>query len=621
MEKRYPDRLVAAFGNDLTDKNITYIRTVQSLGYAFLALDIEAVQIAKKRKIPYVYFDRWISLAMINKAIVRAVSWQKCWYAETKKLFFEEGICWPKLDQDAMYIFWKEVFVASEFLKQFIKHNGVDVKYIGSDSFQPVIYFHSNDIWKTLTDHYLRRTAIVHVFRKYILIAGRLAKYVMTSMLHDGKIGWHKIVHCLTPRVYDQTRPILFVLNQWELDRYKTIIKKLERKTDYPVKVGVLGLNDDMCRAAARKYSIHVEPIPQVSFQAPFGGKFLSAYQSLQESKNRSWREIFYVLNYHFFYYCCVRWNQLITLKHDLEHYIDHENPLAVVTSQLNDAENQLPALVAHLNNIPTFSIPHALLSRYNTGNQMSDAMLVDSEFQKKVLNRIKTKDQNVIVAQDIIPYSSYATSRIKERYGASGRKYRMLVLLPSSSMTMNLERLFTPYVYLSSYIKDLENLISLGQELSKRIELIFKFHPLDAKRDVLSLVSGKFPGHRHIILPRDADLADVLEHIDLVIDMNNASGSADIHAIKLGKPLLFYCRSMVVIPDYQISGLYKAGRMIETPKKLESVIRRICKDPMYIQALREKSHKFFMKYLRNESAPSMADIISKTLHRYENTK
>ena len=606
-----PNKIVGLFGADLTTDNAQKFIDRLQKGYTLLVLDGKARALALQAGLPHVLVDEWFGAKQMRQAAHEALKIERLWYRSAEDFFTIKGIRWPLLDHQAMFWFWRDIVLAFQFIEAFLSAGGREVHFLTPWSGKPALFYDSSAPWKGIFELFFGAgeagsMILTEDQRRYLsrYAAGLFSKLQAmpfdqrSEMLYadgllpnpSGREGFHP------------EGDVVLAINPYEGERFLPVLKKMSSL--FPGKVRVVFIFPHSLAARLMEESgIRVETLSAPVFaDQKAAEQFEAGYKVLLEKTgDQFWHIPLTHLQNHFEYYFRERWPGLIiSLDHWLQFW-EKIQPRAVFTSQLIDAESQLPAEAANRLGIPTFSLPHG---DYYLGDeaQPSQKMLYGFETHKQCLLRGGHRKDKVIGCQDVVLENEYRT-RPSALFPLEKDRLKILVL---SSMT-TLEGVFMPLVSLKDQEEAFRSLKTPPPELDRLIFIRYKVHPNWPDLEVLKNAGIDLEKE---VLPIDSDLHGLLDHFDLVIDLNFSSGSALIHALRKHKPILLYWPCGVNFSHWHEDLFSTAGPLIKDAPTLWQTIARFLNEADFAAGLKNQSAVFARKYLDPSALPGLKELL-----------
>jgi|GEM_PF-2605123 len=625
---RKPSKLLALFGSEINFGSLQVITKFTNEGYVILAFDSKAISFAKKNNLPYVSLDNWINAETIYQCTVVANKFERSWYQNKALDFTHDGVCWPELDRDAMYFYWRVTTVASVFMESFLEKGGEDIHYLSFDRL-PSIFYYKSDTWKTVIDMYLGKS---HVdmnsesnFDKNLLMSKRVKElagdiHILDPLVVDswGNDRAHRMytTSSYSSKLDSFKRKALFALNPGELYRFMPVIKTMGKEFKGEVKIYLLVHNVNLAKEWRTKLQINVFPGPvgqRINLQLQ--DQFFRAYQEIRNNSMGEPWNITLNVDYHFEYYCKNRWPRLSSLLGSWRDIWTNEKPAAVIVSSLMDAESQLPALAANRLGIETFSIPHTQFPRIKNV-QFSKNILYDFIPYKDVLEKTGVAYDRLIACKEIVSSRPYPT-HAKFENSISKSKLRILILVGNTRAGVSsADNVIIPNVLPTKHAEAINQLLHPPKEYDDMVEIKFKIHPLDPEYEIFDLADID---KEENLLPVETDLLAILDTFDVIVDLNYGGASALLPCIKKKMPLLFWWNGLLKQADYNAEVFLESGELITSAEDFWKIVSRILSDQQYLDSLVERGSKFYKKYMDNQNYPSLVEIVEAKTSRLFN--
>ena len=277
--------------------------------------------------------------------------------------------------------------------------------------------------------------------------------------------------------------------------------------------------------------------------------------------------------------------------------------PRAVVTSALFDAESQLPAEAANHLSIPTFAIPHAgamiaektISSRY---------ILYSCKTQKSAFEYKDIEANRLFACRDTVAKNDYKTRSIATTSKNNG--WRVLALRNPCGP----DGCLLPSTNIRYHLNALHVLANPPADIAEQLSLHIKVHPNYPDSELYDFPEIELSQH---VLPADSELHEVLQQTDLVVSVNYA-GSALIHVLKSGKPIIFLRTMWQQEPDLEL--FLPAGRTVRTHNQFWSSIKDFFTKPEDAAQMVSNARNFCSNYLDDSGYPDIGEIVEQKLRK-----
>ena len=604
--------LVALFWSDFNSPELRRIVARLKEGYQVLALDVKVVLFCVQNNIPCTCIEDWVDRETIYQCTVLAHHFEKTWFRDYRRLFSRDGLCFPDLDSEAMYHFWRETVVASVFMELFFKKGGREI-FIPRNEKAPSVYYYRADTWKSIVENYLNKAQGPYsMLDRVKAFAGDLR--MIDSAIGDARFSpgfkSHSSLEKGDMPSVKEYRPaplkIAFAINPGEIGRFEPAIQKIKHLEWAHTTVYLNTHDPKQCDTLAREWGIPFLPIPATDRAA---GRLSEAlYSACQKVRSNCVGRLGYsiAVDYHFKYYCFHRWPALYAMYEGWKILWEREQPSAVVVSSLLDAESQLPAVAANRYGIETFSLPHArFLSIENS--QSGRQILYDFVPYRNDLEKVGVDPGRLVGCRDLLGSYPYPTYR---RVAIEKKAINILALVGNTNGVVEDGDLLVPRVLASAQIEAIRCLANPPDELKESVQIKFKVHPVGAEMEMFELAGVNID---ESLLPTDTDFTAALDSFDLVADINN-TGTAVLSAINREMPLLMWWNGLVKRVNYNVEVLLEAGESISDGREFWRCVSRIVDDGDYRKKLTGKSKAFKKKYMNTDRYPTLAQIIRRSL-------
>ncbi|MBM4053447.1 MAG: class I SAM-dependent methyltransferase [Planctomycetes bacterium] len=611
------NKLFAFFGYDLANNDLTILQNAAKSGYTLFALDAKAISFAIEANLPYMLIDNWIDAKTMRHIANEALRTERRWFEPAKELFTRAGICWPLFDHAAMFWFWRDVTLASFFIQRFIDGGGDEIKFLKPCSFKPTVYYDKSESWKTIFDSYFH-SPDKHLYNGnntsgllQYLNANKIQSVINTKCRFSQEerstinLSLSRSNHSIKSiPLKERSGKIVFALNQGESHRFTHVIKQLSEQYSGKVEAIILFYDPHMAKVLSEAWSIPVYCCPsEHKVDVSLRDRFVEGYRvSLNNASGKPWYFPMKHMQYHFEYYCRHRWPMLAASLSTWMEIWKLVKPNVVLTSQLIDAESQLPAEAANRLGIETFAMPHG---GFYLGDeaQVSKNNLYSFKTHKYHLKKGGIPEENIVACKGIVADNEYQMKGINlEMLTSEKPTWKILVL----STMATLDGVFLPIVSLQGQINAFKILNNPPQNIADKLFIKFKVHPGWPDLESLSVAGINI---ERDVFPPNSDLHSILHHFDLIIDLN-LSGTAIIHTIRAIKPILFFWPCRVNFSHWYEEIFLQAGKLADNPEKLWKHITRFFTEDKFAQLLRNKVEIFANNYLDDGNFPTLGDLI-----------
>lgn len=588
------------FGDDLAKIGVEALKKEYRSGHCILPLDTSAVGLVQKVGLPFSLIDQWLGVDDIIRTKVQAASWENDWFLSEKEKFTADGICWPIFDHEAMYWFWRDLTLFNALADKFNEKGGQEISILLNKTLRPAVYYFRSDIYAIFLSAVLGNKA------KKIIIPQQkdnsLSEILSTTSIISFT-GNLENRNCSSLSLLEGK--IILALNPGEINRFKPVIKDLVKF--FPGNVAIVTIYP------CPKEIVDGLPIPVIS---PSYGKYSETRVSERFSKAFSrmvdlaggypWQNALRHLKYHFQFYCKYRWPVLASNFKSWHELWSQHKPRAVIVSSLADSESKLPAEAAKRSGIPTFTIPHG--GAWSIGKLAeTDTVLYNSVPMRKVFEHYGTSANNLKPCRGIIDTHEYPVSA--NDAVIDKRPWKVLVLT-------------NPIFYLSAFpaihpFKQIEALKALDQppeNISKKLSLTIKAHP---KRPDIELFPEVSRNLAEKVVNPNFDLNSLLEQTELIIALNY-SGAALFHALRSGKPVIFFWTdpfiNIKIDPGHFSDLLLPAGLLVHSKDELWKAVEAFFTNPEFAKELILKGKEFTRSHLDEDNYPSVSDVVHQVL-------
>jgi hypothetical protein len=602
------------YGADIAQKGIEFLLEMHQKGYVIVALDVPAVGMAANAKIPYTVIDDWLTNEELKEATEKANYCEENWYIDAHDQFSIDGICWPEFDHSAMHNFWAEVCLCEAFAHEFVNRGGVSLVIFRHDPPCPSVYYYSpTDVGKAILISLLHEKVMVHLLpsplKEPISISQviRIAAFIKNSLYRSLK---NVVTNPNNPKI-DLTGikdSILIAINPGEVARFTPIIENLVNQNGLDCSAAVLTTNKVRAIETSKRWKIPViigysEGTPSKDTKDPF---LLALKIVKDKAKGKPWERALNVLDFHFKNYCEERWPRLLMDYRLWCTIIRNAPPRAIIVSSLLDAESHLPTAAAKYYHVPSFSILHGGVSE--AGRPVQDFILYGVSTQCIPYTQLGVSPGRLLPAANILMQNEYPVQN--ERIIHQKNRINILVLTTDVGFLG-----FLPHSGIRGQMNALTIFNQIPTDLTDKIEVYIKVHPNPRYSDIELIEAAGIDVEKYV-LPRNSDLASILESVQLVVAVNNWSTSV-LQAAMAGKPLiLLWTTCSYGKPEYNLDFCKKSGKLVHNGDEFWDCIRRYIYDPAFSLEMHHISEKFKLGYLDNSAYPDINTVIQSTLTR-----
>lgn len=603
-------RLLAFFGSDVEDRSPELLREAFSKGYTVLALDASAIGIATKAKVPYTLIDDWIDSTAMLQAREKAAACEQRWFQAARDKFTLDRVCWPEFDHHAMNWFWADIMLAMALVETFRACDVQEVTFFQSHSRRPAVYYSPSDVsgslWEAelpgVAKPYKLQQATSTILQK--LFSYRLLRYTRS------RVG--KVVRQIRRRSTTVTVPsairgkvVVLAFNPGEFHRFTPVIRQLYKSLPGKIAAAILSPDQATADRIAAEWSIPVALGPSSIAADPAPGQqFLRGYaQALDAAGGQPWQKPLKHLQFHFEYYCKQRWPMLADRLRFWSELWRVACPKAVLVSQLQDSESQLPAEAAKHLGIPALSISHGAGPGRPRYVVPSTCILYSLSTQRSVFERSGVPAHRLIACRDVVVENEYPVIPI--RMGTARHAWRLLALTDPIGSSGCLSPTTSPIAQLEA----LRTLDSPPTDIAKKLSLKIKVHPKYTDVELFGTVSNRLSDN---VLPPDSELKSVLKDTDLVVAVNYC-GSALVHVLRAGKPLVLFWTDFLigkVEPHAHADLFLPAGTLVRNLGEFWDLVRRFFTDSEVGRRMRLKAQEFCRNNLDDSNYPGIDEVV-----------
>jgi len=293
------------------------------------------------------------------------------------------------------------------------------------------------------------------------------------------------------------------------------------------------------------------------------------------------------LLQFHFRYHFTSIWPRMAEYARVLERYLMEAQPRWLVGSSSPSSAQLFPYYVAAKVGIRSIALPHGYV-------QMGDSRIGSSLLAcRNLFERIHfthsfPDDRQILMCRNAADELSYCAKPLKDfSYGPQ----KLVIILtggpdfPETIMSMA-DR--------NKFLQAFSQLAEVPEDLTD-LHFLIKAHPrlpLSSIFQTLGIQSSQMT-----VVDPQSSLVDLLNQAWAVI-MFNHFGSAVVHAIRAGKPILFLNSAQLFWPLTEWLS-FPSGEVVEDIPSLWNLLRRLKTSPLYYQELLEKCQTFKSEYLQ----------------------
>ena len=579
--------------------------------------------LASEAETPYRVVDDFVDAEAVKEALDENDECALHWFESARDDFTVDGICWPEVDWASMGYFWRNVRLATKLADAFKKTGIQEFRFFRHFSPRPQIGPSKSDVCSVLWE-----AELPGISRPLISFEElRLSRFTQSV-----KRACRRLVYRMgkpaapassnTPRV--SPGGILVVMASVEALRFTNLLRLLAKH--FPGETSV-AMTAPFPRVEPETLWGESVPIvygpafppaswlPRAAWKVMAYGmrdlarRFLNGYlKTTAASGGRPWKRPLETLRFHFEYYCLHRWPWLH--QRNLRFWSDlwaQTQPRLVLISSVDDAPFRLPSTTAKLHGIPTLAVPHGGVFGARTADipPMADSSLYGIKLQKRLHELLGLPPSRLFACKDLVAPNEYPIKINASPY-SSHAKLRLLALTETTDEGTNLVK----SVSLSSQYAALKALSEPPADIESLIELAVKVHP---NYHDIAIIAAVGPTLRSKVMPLDSDLHQIIEEVDLVVAVNYY-GSALIHVLRAGKPVLYFLTERDPLVNREQSWWFKlfldGTTLARTSEEFWNLVRSFLADPMLAAAMSRKAEKFARDNLDDSGFPCIGEVI-----------
>ena len=602
------NKLFVFFGSDIEKIGINTLSRLYKKGFSLLPLDSPGIGFSFKANCPFYLIDDFIQVDELVDCKIKATHYETLWYKNSEYDFSIDGICWPKFDRYAMYHFWKCVTFTIKLAEK-ISCLGIDeLAFCMNREPLPFLYYYPSDVHAVILSNFFSQKVVPIYFDKKI---NKKAERLLTTQ----KICFLDNSNNESLNISTIQDKVLITINSGEFYRFRPAIEQLYMYFPNKMASVLISPGYEKSIILANNISIPIiSPIKSTYSNIDFEKKFINAYNKLVNKLETEYlKKIFCILKFHFSYYCMHRWPVLAQNFQEWSKLWTYKRPKALVLSDLDDSESQIPAEAAKRKGIPTFSIPHSL-GRGNHYNISSYTLLASSilkhrEYEQLGIPSFRIRSSQLTVATN--EYISY------DNISAFNKSKRVLILLDP----VFIDNLVDPLIEPKAQIKAFDEIAAMIQKFSNNISFVVKVHP---KNSDIDFIASYNPFIIEKMLPLEADLESIVNSSDIVIAVNYV-GTAIYHVVRFKKPIIFFWNDLfykeidkqLLIVD--IEYFFNAGFLVEKGDELCDALTRFYTDIKFAENLIAKVKKFFYNNFDFKNYSTVGEIVHQELLKNNN--
>jgi hypothetical protein len=624
------EKVLAFFGSDLRRHTAReFLQRASSQGYELLTLDSSAMLLCREAETPYRLMEDFVEPEALYEAHLEANDCGLHWFEAGRDAFTIDGGCWPELDCGALRHFWSNVTLAVKLAEAIKKARIAEFRFFRHFSPLPQIGGVKSDACQVLWEAELPGIARPFITFQH-LSASRLVQSIK------------KIPKKFFPRNKLRERQehggissfpeagIVIVMAAAEAFRFADLVTRISAR--FPGKVGVVTVKSHpaVADSVAWKQTVPLRYGPVVAVESwmprsvvrlrsrswrGLAERFFSGYfECVAHSAGTPWEKPLRSLRYQFEHYCLYRWPMLQTTTRDFWTRLwSQYRPEMVLVSSVADASFRLAAFEARRAHILSVGIPHGgvIGPPGHCIPALTDVMLYSAASQKDAFESRGLLSSALTPCRNLVADNEYRVD--KACAFRSQEKLRVLALTDTTDEGTNLAKL----VGFQAQRNALRTLAEPPRDLANLVDVRLKVHPSFSD---LPMIAAASPELMARVVPADADLHEVLKETDLVVAVNYY-GSALIHALRAGKPVLYLLTVQESLAESRLNLFWlfrDATEVARTSTAFWNTIRTFMANQEFAQGMRNKAQEFSLSRLDDTNFPEITELTESMFRRLQ---
>lgn len=614
-------KLFAFTGEDIGAISATAFNKFKREGVDLLALDSDAFSFCHQKKLPCTTLADWIGDDGITLAKERASRWENVWYRPGGDFLSAYGVCWPELDREAMFWFWRTASTALALAESLVSR-GIGELLVVDRSPAPAVYYAASDVhlalWRQVLQGRVQIRSIkpargsrparrtVTRARSAAVRTIRMLRPVASGSAARGtrpELTFNRITRANAGALSGK---VVIALNPGELYRQGPIIADLTKR--FPGDVVIIPTvpwAGDL-EAFGLEHGIEVlniEPVEEKGAGVP--EKFTRDFETLAGTTTDSaLGQVLHACRHHFDYYLATRWPLFASAFAEWEQVLTLGKPLILAVSSLEDAESQLPAVAARKVALPSVTLPHGPGITRPTRLHAS-VILHAFETDLDAMQRSGNDGSVFRGCRDYMPKNEYPVAK-GSGFANGGSAAKVLVLLAATFRP----GIIWPAIELHCQSCAIASLFQKPVEAEASVQFLLKPHP---NLPDLAFLHTLGPEIQAVMLPPGYPLEDAIESADLVLALNY-SGIGIVHAALKQKPVVFFWNDPALgkTDPYPFADIYlPCGPLVRSPAELWFILERFSREPGYRSELTSQASRFAQTHLNNDGYQTVAEIVA----------
>lgn len=585
--------MLLLFGRDADAAGIGMLKKYRADGFAFVALDMDALAVASKANLPHYFLEDLLNADEIQHSRKVAMQCMDRWYMPVRDFFTWNGVCWPKFDVEAMVWFWLDIIPAENLVQKLLTLRVRQVVQFFQQDPDYALYYYPTQTIK----NYIR-SRLGDVARHVNLqsppgITKENDKPPETDKTRDWKCFHDRLILCLNYGEHFRFTPLV----EEEIKAYAGNIAAILTSSCHKSAANL-----------ARLWKIPVNPLDNDGLVDPlFLEKCSTGYNRLLHPRfqHEPWFLPLNLLSDHFHHYLFRRWPQLSAQLNTWKQLWLTVHPRAIGVSSLEDAESQLPTEAARVLGIPTLSFPHGDSIQRSAPPSEADVILCSSGLNKEIYKKKGVGGEKIVLCRNVVAKNEYeATQRDPDQFFPRD-SFKILVLSGPTGRSGEF-----PKMSQKALLLGLATLGDIPKDLKEKVSFAIKPHPALPELVAFSLGYSVLDEK---LVPPDTQLGPLIEAADLIIDLC-FSGAALVHAIRAQKPILFFWINGSINPFIESELFLSAGEVVTDSESFWPRVRTLFHDRFALADLKARCCGFHEKYFDDDRYSTIRETLEHRL-------
>ena len=263
------DKVLLFFGDDIKDNSKCILEKAVKENLILLALDSKAILKAKTAEVPFTIIDDWITEIDDHEARIHSSAHESNWFVNFKNHTTISGVCWPKIDQEAMYWFWRELMF-TKVLSRSLRASGINQIFLplSNFGFPYSLYYYPSKIveneflfeWgedcKYFPPKVFQQINYYSGFRGKLRYLKQNTSTLLSDIYNEIKSFLNQIKYMIKPtHNFDLDKKIVFIINPHEINRIKHNIFSINDHYPDKTRIILLNANQDQYESAKKTLS------------------------------------------------------------------------------------------------------------------------------------------------------------------------------------------------------------------------------------------------------------------------------------------------------------------------------------------------------------------------------